>query len=152
MKIQKVDNIEDAVKCDKLLTKLIANEALYDKNLRKDYKVNNYFENLYEKKHNVLFIAKDDEDTEIGYAYCKITTVNDGPQIEHVALLDGLYINEECRNKGVATKLIEECKKWAETLGAKIFELNVISENKSALNLYKKLGFSEFEKKMRVGL
>lgn len=152
MIIQKVDNKEDAIKCNELLTKLIINEGIYDKNLKKDYKVKEYFENIYENKNNVLFIAKDDNNMAIGYAYCKIITNDNGPQIYHIALLDGLYIDEKYRNQGIATELIEECKKWAIEIGAKIFELNVLSENEKAINLYRKIGFGEVERKMRLEL
>ena len=151
MIIEKVDNKEDAIKCNELLTKLIINEGRYDKNLRKDYKVKEYFENIYENKNNVLFIAKDNN-MAIGYAYCKIITNDNGPHIYHIALLDGLYIDEKYRNQGIATKLIEECKKWAIEVGAKVFELNVLSENEKAINLYRKIGFGEVEKKMRLEL
>lgn len=150
MVIEKVKSKEDAIKCDELLTKLVYNESKYDTNLRSDYKVKQYFENEYKKKNNVLFIAKDDNNIIIGYAYCKIITNDNGPCIHHIALLDGLYVNEEYRKQGIATRLIEECKKWAIGVGAQIFELNVISENKNAINLYKKIGFNEFEKKMRL--
>lgn len=152
MTIQKVDNIEDAIKCDNLLTKLIKSEANYDKNLKKDYEVKKYFENLYKNKNNALFIAKDDKNNGIGYAYCKIITDDNGPQISQVALLDGLYVNEEYRKQGFATSLVQECKNWATIAGAKIFELNVISENQEALKLYENFNFIEFEKKMRLEL
>lgn len=152
MIIQKVNNKEDAIKCNELLTKLILNESLYDKNLKKDYKVKEYFENIYESKNNVLFIVKDDNDMAIGYAYCKIIITDSGPHINHIALLDGLYIDEKYRKQGIATKLIEGCKKWAIEVGAKVFELNVLSENEEAMGLYRKIGFEEVEKKMRLEL
>ena len=63
-----------------------------------------------------------------------------------------LYVCEKYRNQGIATKLIEECKKWAIEVGAKVFELNVLSENEKAINLYRKIGFGEVEKKMRLEL
>lgn len=151
MVIQKVNSREDTIECNELLTKLIINEATYDKNLRTDYKVKEYFENIYENKNNALFIAKE-ENNIAGYAYCKIITSENGPQIYNIVLLDGLYINEKYRKQGIATKLIEECKKWAVNIGAKIFEVNVLAENEKAIELYRKVGFNEFEKKMRLKL
>ena len=69
--------------------------------------------------------------------------------MHHVALIDGLYVNEEHRHKGIATKLIEECKIWAKQAGAGIIELNVSSGNINAINLYEKIGFKEAEHRYR---
>ena len=152
MIIKKVDNIEEAIECNKLLTKLVKSESKYDTNLKSDYAVTNYFENIYNNNNSSLFIAKDDNNIALGYAFCKITTSDNGPFLHHVALIDGLYVNEEHRHKGIATKLIEECKIWAKQAGAGIIELNVSSGNINAINLYEKIGFKDFEKKMRVSL
>lgn len=152
MIIERVNNKENAIKCDELLTKLINSESKYDTNLKSNYQVKNYFENKYEDKDNCLFVAKDDKNLIIGYSYCKITTDDNGPYIHHIALLDGLYVDEKYRKQGIATQLIKACKDWALQIGAKIFELNVNSENINAIELYKKIGFNEFEKKMRLEL
>ena len=63
-----------------------------------------------------------------------------------------MYVKSKYRNQGIATKLIDKCKNWSNEIGAKIFELNVISKNKNAFELYKKMGFIEVEKKMRLEL
>ena len=152
MIIRRVDNIDEAIECNKLLTKLVNSEKRYDINVKSDYTVNEYFEKIYKNKNNCLFIAKDNYNLAIGYAFCKIITSDDGPHIDHIALIDGLYVNEEYRHQGIATKLIDECKKWAAEEGAKIIELNVMSENVNAINLYQKIGFKELEKKMRLDL
>ena len=152
MIIKKVDNIKDAIECDKLLTKLINNERKYDINIKSDYIVNKYFENIYANKKNCLFIAKDNNNLVIGYAFCKMITSDDGPYINHIALIDGLYVNEEYRQQGIATKLIEQCKIWAIETGASIIEINVMTENINAINLYENIGFKELEKKMRLVL
>lgn len=152
MIIKKVDNINDAIECDKLVTKLVNSESKYDTNMKSDYVVKNYFEKIYNNDNSIIFIAKDDDNTVIGYAFCKITTSDEGPYINHVALIDGLYVNEEYRHRGIATKLIEECKTWAKQAGAGIIELNVSSGNMNAISLYEKIGFKDFERKLRLSL
>ena len=67
-------------------------------------------------------------------------------------MLDGLYVESQYRNQGIATKLIDKCKNWCKQIGAKVFELNVLSANKGAYDLYNQLGFIEVEKKMRLKL
>ena len=93
MVIEIVKNKEDAIKCDELLTKLIYSESRYDSNLKDDYVVNGYFENKYRNKNNILIVAKNDKNVIVGYAYCKIITDDNGPTINHIALLDGLYVD-----------------------------------------------------------
>lgn len=152
MIIEIVKTKDEAIECDKLLTKLLVSESKFDCNIKKDYIVKEWFENKYEIKDNILIVAKNNEREIIGYAYCKIITCENGPTINHITLLDGLYVDEKYRNQGVATQLIEKAKKWSKDIGAKYFELNVISSNVKAFKLYQKLGFFEFEKKMRLEL
>lgn len=151
MIIEKVNNINDAKKCNELLTKLLISESKYDKNLRNDYIITNYFENKYQNEDNILLIAKQEEDV-IGYAYCKINELPGGPIISKVTLLDGIYIEEKYRKQKIATKLINECKNWSTKIGATYFEIKVIKENINALKLYEQIGFKDFEHKMRIQL
>ena len=72
MIIKKVDNIIDAIECNKLLNKLIENESKYDKNIKSNYIINEYFEEIHNNKNNCLFIAKDNDNLAIGYIFCKI--------------------------------------------------------------------------------
>ena len=55
MIIKKVDNIEEAIECNKLLTKLVKSESKYDTNLKSDYAVTNYFENIYNNNNNITY-------------------------------------------------------------------------------------------------
>ena len=134
-----------------LLTKLLISESKYDKNLRNDYIVTNYFENKYKKEDNILLVAKIEEDV-IGYAYCIIEEESNELVMSKTALLDGIFIEEKYRKHGVATKLINECKNWSKKIGTKFFEIKIISENSNVLKLYEKIGFEDFEHKMRMEL
>ncbi len=151
MIIEKVNNINDAKKCNELLTKLLISESKYDQNLRNDYIVANYFENKYQNEDNILLIAKQEENV-IGYAYCKINELSGGPIISKVTLLDGIYIEEKYRKQKIATKLINECKNWSTKIGATYFEIKVAKENINASKLYEQIGFKDFEHKMRIEL
>lgn len=151
MIIEKVNNINDAKKCNELLTKLLISESKYDKNLRNDYIITNYFENKYQNEDNILLIAKQEENI-IGYAYCKINELPGGPIISKVTLLDGIFVEEKYRKQKIATKLINECKNWSTKIGATYFEIKVAKENINALKLYEQIGFKDFEHKMRIQL
>lgn len=151
MIIVKVDNLEDARKCNELLTLLIENEAKYNENINKNYIVNNWFENLYNMENNVLYVAKENEEI-VGYIYCKINTGENGPTNNFEALIDGLYVLEEYRKKGIATALINKAKQWCRNKNVKYIMINVLENNKTALNLYSKLNFNDYEKTLRFSI
>lgn len=148
MNIEQVNNNSDAVKCNDFLEKLIQSEKQYNENIKPEFKVENWFENFYNEKNNAIFVAKEDEKI-IGYIYIKITTSNDGPMINEEALIDGLYVDSGYRGKGVAKALISKAEEWAKRNDVQYVYINVLEENTTALNLYKKLDFNNFELKLK---
>ena len=140
MEIREVNTIEEARECDKLLTELIRDEATYNEGINSEFIVNNYFENIYFNKNNILLIAVE-ENKIIGYAFAKKIATD---EIVKSALIDGVFVVKNSRNKGIATKLIEKIQKWAIDYGIDDLKIRVVIENKKAYNLYKKLGFKEY--------
>ena len=69
----------------------------------------------------------------IGYIFAK--------RQENGYLLDGLYVNEDFRNKGIARKLLDEVIKEILLIGDYKIFINVLKENVVAYNLYKSFGF-----------
>ena len=59
--IKQVFDEEEANYCDKLLTKLIRDESLYDNVIFIDFIVNDYFKNEIKNKNNILLIMKKKE-------------------------------------------------------------------------------------------
>lgn len=148
MIIKKVSCIEEAKECDKLLTLLIQDEKKYNENTKDDYIVDNWYPNLIDKDNNQLFIAVYNNEI-VGYAYVKIITSSDSPEIYTEASISGIYVKENYRRQGIATKLINEAKKWCINKGVSYLKLNVLEGNRIALNLYKKLGFNDFSRVLR---
>lgn len=81
---------------------------------------------------NILLLYKK-ESKPIGYIFAK--------KISDKYLIDGLYVDVIFRNNGVATKLIKEIIKEINSLGNFKIYINVLKENKTAFELYKKMGF-----------
>lgn len=151
MKIEKVETIDDAKVCDKLLTKLVHSEKRYNDNINEKYIVKNWFEKMYKEKNNVIYVAKI-ENRIIGYIYCKIDSIENGPTINLEAIIDGLYVEENYRHMGIATALMDSVKIWAKDNKVKLLFLNVLDGNKNAMNLYYKNGFEDFERKLKLEL
>ncbi len=56
----------------------------------------------------------------------------------------GIAINKEYWGMGIGTQLSKACIECAKSAGYKQLEITCVSENNSAVSMYKKLGFSEY--------
>ncbi|MFR5856578.1 MAG: GNAT family N-acetyltransferase [Bacilli bacterium] len=129
--IIKVNSIDDCKICDNFLTLLIQDERKYDTTIDEKFVVKDYFINMINNQ-NILLLYKS-ENKPIGYIFAK--------KIDDKYLIDGLYIDINFRNKGIAKKLIKVIIKEIYSLGDYEIFINVLKENKVAVNLYKNIGF-----------
>lgn len=129
--IIKVNNIDDCKICDNFLTLLIQDERKYDTTIDEKFVVKDYFINMINNQ-NILLLYKN-KNKPIGYIFAK--------KIDDKYLIDGLYIDINFRNKGIATKLIKVIIKEIYSLGNYKIFINVLKKNKVAVNLYKNIGF-----------
>ena len=135
---------EKANICDYLLTKLIQDEKQYDNFIDENFVVKNYFKNVIKNKNNILLCYEEDEIIK-GYIYLKFIE-NDNKK---GYLIDGLYVDNEYRNKGIATKLIENALNVIKKANVDVVDINVMANNSVAINLYKHFGFNEFRISLR---
>ena len=63
-------------------------------------------------------------------------------RLQHVAMLT-LAVSERWRQRGVATKLLENAYRWARQNGVRKVQLNVRANNRAALALYETQGFEQ---------
>ena len=129
--IIKVNSIDDCKICDNFLTLLIQDERKYDTTIDEKFVVKDYFINMINNQ-NILLLYKN-ENKPIGYIFAK--------KIDDKYLIDGLYIDINFRNKGIAKKLIKVIIKEIYSLGDYKIFINVLKKNKVAVNLYKNIGF-----------
>lgn len=142
--IDKIKIKELADKCDELLTKLILDERKYDESIDSSFEVNNYFNNYINDEDKILlgyFI----DNILVGYIYAYETVSNNIKGL----FIDGLYVESEYRNKGIAKELINKIILEAEKREAKFIDIKVMSKNEVAKHLYESLNFNEFKVMMR---
>lgn len=137
----KKSNYDDAIDANDLLTKLIADEKKYDKNINENCVVKSLYEKFYNQKDVCLYVAKYNNTT-IGYVYGYIQNNGDCKN-NIVCTLDALYVLKEYRNNGVATELINSFIKWSKGKNAYYIDLKVCNLNENAIKIYKKFGFYE---------
>jgi ribosomal protein S18 acetylase RimI-like enzyme len=77
------------------------------------------------------------------HSYCKENKIG---------VIHRVYVKENFRKRGIGKLLIEELLKWLKKRKVKFVEVEVDSRNKIGIEAYKKYGFFEFHKRMRLDL
>lgn len=143
-KIKQVTNVVDADRCDELLTKLIQDERQYNDTIDENYIVTNHFNKMLNDE-NIIILAYYINKIIVGYILIRRTDNN-------TCLLDGLYVEKEYRNKGIGKSLLTEAISRIENMNIKYIDINVMYNNIIAKHIYEKLGFVEYEIKMRKSI
>lgn len=143
-KIKQVTNVVDANRCDELLTKLIQDERQYNDTIDENYIVANHFNKMLNDE-NIIILAYYINKIIVGYILIRRTDDN-------TCLLDGLYVEKEYRNKGIGKSLLTEAILRIKNMNIKYIDINVMYHNIIAKHIYEKLGFVEYEIKMRKSI
>lgn len=139
--IKDVKSVTDANECDKLLTELMLFERKYDSSISEDIIITNHFNKMLNDK-NIILLAYYLENKIVGYILIK--KINND-----TCILNGLYIKEEYRNKGIGKSLLKEAIKRCKKLKAKHIDIKVFYKNEQAKKVYKELGFTEYLVQLR---
>ena len=99
-----------------------------------------------------VFVATDDNDECIGYAFCMIREQPFSTNmIPFTSLfIDDLCVDSSCRGKHVGRELFEFVKDEAKRLGCYEVTLNVWEGNDSAIEFYKRSGMKVKEYQMEL--
>ena len=102
-----------------------------------------YLAPLYFKNYEIFLLEADGEI--IGKVDIEL------PKKAHqVAYLRRLFIKPAMRGKGYGSELVRYCINYAKKNGMNFLDIYVQEDNKTAINLYKKLGFSIKHKEMHL--
>lgn len=84
------------------------------------------------------------EGTAVGYAQCQLRRdYVEGTSSSPVGYLEGVFVREEYRGKGIARRLLDSCEGWAKQCGCQEFASDCELENVQSLNFHLHCGFSE---------
>ncbi len=104
-----------------------------------------------ENEEQVCLVAEEDGEL-VGLITAGIMQTPSVFSREEYVKIHDLYVKEEFRREGLATKLFEKVERWAEDKGCEAIELSVDEPNKKALEFYREQGMKEIRKKMRKEL
>ena len=138
--IYRIAKKEDCKILDDMLTKLIKDEHdNYDPSCEL-ITVKDYYINYVDDNTKYLYLAEDNNII-IGYIYIIIDN--------NKAKIDALYVNEDYRNQGIATKLINDSISYLKEKNIKQISINVLSNNIKAKSIYLKY-FKPFKEELRL--
>ncbi|MGN0432409.1 MAG: aminoglycoside 6'-N-acetyltransferase [Lachnospiraceae bacterium] len=91
----------------------------------------------------VVFIALLDG-CAMGFAQCGLRhDYVEGTDTSPVGYLEGIFVTEEYRNRGVAKDMLKACQEWAKEQGCTEFASDCELVNEGSLKFHLKMGFEE---------
>ena len=83
-------------------------------------------------------------DLPVGFAQCQLRhDYVEGTDSSPVGYLEGIYVTETARGKGVARQLLVECENWAKTQGCTEFASDCKLDNTASQRFHAHTGFQE---------
>lgn len=96
-----------------------------------------------EREDAAYFLACEDSAV-IGFAQCQLRRdYVEGTESSPVGYLEGIYVAEGHRRKGIARMLLSACEKWAADMGCGEFASDCELENTQSLLFHTRVGFQE---------
>lgn len=104
------------------------------------------FQGIVTRKNEIVFTAYIDGRM-IGFVHCNLRKEYvEGTESCPVAYLEGIYVEQEFRNVGVATYLISYCEKWAKEKGCTELASDCDIENISSRKMHESNNFKGVSK------
>lgn len=139
MEIQRltIQDTELIKQCDSMFREFLDSEGKYDENYLKRDELNSFAKDL--NGENIILIVAKENDKALGFLYGYIESKK-GKKLP-VANLTFLYVNNEYRNKKIATNLIDAYLEQLKAMSITIVEVKTFENNTAARKLYAKYGF-----------
>ena len=84
----------------------------------------------------------------VGYLHAKIQKAQEGKKTLTIGEIDGVFVLEEYRRKGIGTHLYKLAKEWLKSYEVQRIQLNVASRNSAGLFFWNSLGFNELVRRL----
>ena len=84
------------------------------------------------------------EEAAVGFAQVSLRRdYVEGTDSSPVGYLEGIYVAEDCRGRGIARALLEACEHWAKEKGCREFASDCELDNTQSLGFHMSTGFAE---------
>lgn len=87
---------------------------------------------------------KFEQNRPVGFAQCQLRhDYVEGTASSPVGYLEGIYVEEPCRGRGIAGELLRACEAWAKEQGCAEFASDCELDNAGSLRFHLATGFTE---------
>ena len=101
------------------------------------------FEETWAKDDAVFFLEYDGS-LPVGFAQCQLRyDYVEGTSASPVGYLEGIFVSEPYRKKGIARQLLTACEGWAKEKGCTEFASDCELTNTQSLRFHQSIGFEE---------
>lgn len=98
---------------------------------------------LLTREDAACFLAYEDE-LAVAFAQCQLRRdYVEGTQSSPVGYLEGIYVMDAYRKRGVARELLTACQNWAKSMGCREFASDCELGNDKSLRFHLNVGFEE---------
>lgn len=98
---------------------------------------------ILQREDAAFFLAIEAEEA-VGFAQCQLRRdYVEGTESSPVGYLEGIYVAEDFRHRGLARALLKECEDWARTMGCREFASDCELGNTQSLRFHLGVGFTE---------
>ena len=95
-------------------------------------------------KEDAVFFLEYDGSLPVGYAQCQLRyDYVEGTSASPVGYLEGIFVSEPYRKKGIARQLLTACEGWAKEKGCTEFASDCELTNTQSLRFHQSIGFEE---------
>ena len=93
---------------------------------------------------NAVFYMYLDGEVPVGFAQCQLRfDYVEGTDSSPVGYLEGIFVTENYRKKGIAKQLVNACEQWSIENGCTEFASDCEITNVESYNFHMKIGFQE---------
>jgi len=101
------------------------------------------FEELLESKKDIVYLAII-EGNYVGFIHMSLRIdYVEGSNSCPVGYVEGIYVDQKFRNKGISRKLVEAGEQWSKTLGCSQIASDTELDNSGSQEFHKRIGFRE---------
>lgn len=106
------------------------------------------FEKLLESEKDIVYLAID-KGMYVGFIHMSLRfDYVEGSNSSPVGYIEGIFVDENHRNKGVSKKLVKAGEEWSKSLGCTEIASDTELDNHGSQEFHKRIGFKEASRRV----
>ena len=93
-----------------------------------------------------VFVASSEDGQLVGFLEAGTRKFADGCETSPVGYIEGWYVSEGFRGRGIGAELVRAAEEWARSLGRQEMASDTWLENENSIRVHRLLGYEEMER------